>query len=345
MNNDTFINNELLPEIINLINQARFSAAIAVNAELTALYWNIGKRINNETLGCKRAEYGAEIIKKLSSNLTMEFGKGWSDKHLRQCMQFSNAFTDKKIVYTLCRQLSWSHFRLVMFIEDTLKRDFYLELCRIEHWSVRQLKERINSLLFERTAISRKPESTIKHKLLVLHKQKEMSSAIVFRDPYLLDFLGLSDTYSEKDLESAIIFELQKFIIEMGSDFAFLSRQKRITIDNRDYYIDLLFYHRRLRRIIAIELKIGEFEAAFKGQMELYLRYLEKHEKMEGENPPIGLILCTGKNNEHVELMQLDKSNIHVAEYLTQLPTKQLLLDKLHKSIAIAKNRHCDINS
>lgn len=339
MSNDILIDCGLVPEIINLINQARLNTAIAVNAELTVLYWNIGRRINNEILQYKRAEYGAEVIKNLAHKLTMEVGRGWSDKHLRQCMQFANVFFDEKIVYTLCRQLSWSHFRLVMFIEDALKRDFYLELCRIEHWSVRQLKERINSLLFERTAISKKPENMFKHELLALHKQREISPDIVFRDPYLLDFLGLVDTYSEKDLESAIIVELQRFIIEMGSDFAFLSRQKRITIDNRDYYIDLLFYHRRLRRIIAIELKIGEFEAAFKGQMELYLRYLEKYEKMEGEYPPIGLILCTGKNDEHIELMQLDKSNIRVAEYLTQLPTKKILLDRLHKSIAIAKNR------
>ncbi len=155
----------------------------------------------------------------------------------------------------------------------------------------------------------------------------------------MLDFLGLSDSYSEKDLESAILAELQRFIIEIGSDFAFMARQKRITIDQRDYYIDLLFYHRRLKCLVAIDLKIGEFEAAYKGQMELYLRYLEKHEQLAGENTPIGLILCTGKNHEHVELLQLDKSNIRVADYLTLLPSKELLEAKLHRSIEIARQR------
>ncbi|MEK7484293.1 MAG: PDDEXK nuclease domain-containing protein, partial [Planctomycetota bacterium] len=206
-------------------------------------------------------------------------------------------------------------------------------------WSSRQLQERINSQLFERTAISRKPEETIAHDLKMLRDQNKISPDLVFRDPYFLDFLGLSDKFLEKDLESAILAELQHFIVEIGQDFAFLARQKRIIIDNRDYYIDLLFYHRRLKSLVVIELKIGEFDAAFKGQMELYLRYLEKYEMIEGENSPIGLILCTGKNDEHIELLQLDKSNIRVAEYLTVLPSKEMLLDKLHQSIEIAKNK------
>ncbi len=162
---------------------------------------------------------------------------------------------------------------------------------------------------------------------------------MVFRDPYVLDFLGLKDTFSEKDLETSIISELQRFIIELGNDFAFLARQKRITIDHRDYYIDLLFYHRRLKSLVVIELKIGEFEAAHKGQMELYLRYLEKYEQVEGENPPIGLILCTGKNEEHVELLQLNQSNIRVAEYLTLLPSQEVLKQKLQQAIKLAKSR------
>ena len=212
-------------------------------------------------------------------------------------------------------------------------------MCKLENWSSRQLKERIQSMLYERTAISKKPELTIQNDLELLQNEQKLSADLVFRDPYVLDFLGLSDAYSEKDLETSIIAELQRFIIELGSDFAFMARQKRITIDNREYYIDLLFYHRRLKCLIAIDLKIGEFEAAHKGQMELYLRYLEKHEQVEGENTPIGLILCTGKNEEHVELMQLHKSNIHVADYLTLLPSQKVLKQKLHQAIEIAKNR------
>ena len=178
-------------------------------------------------------------------------------------------------------------FRSLIQIDEPVKRDFYIELCRKEKWSSRRLAERMQSLLFERTAISRKPATTIARDVKAMRDEDVVSADIVFRDPYVLDFLGLSDSYSERDLESAIIAELQHFIIELGQDFAFLARQKRIIVDDRDYYIDLLFYHRRLKRLVAIDLKIGEFEAAFKGQMELYLRYLEKHETLEGENSPI----------------------------------------------------------
>ncbi len=255
------------------------------------------------------------------------------------CLKIAESFPDKEILHTVCAKLSWSHLRLIISIEDPLKRNFYIELCKLENWSVRQLQERINSMLFERTAISKKPQDTIKNDIEILREEGKLSPELVFRDPYFLDFLGLSDTYSERDLESAILTELQKFIAEFGQDFAFIARQKRITIDDRDYYIDLLFYHRRLKSLVAIDLKIGEFEAGYKGQMELYLRYLEKHELVEGENSPIGLILCAGKNDEHIELLQLDASNIRVADYLTQLPPKEILQAKLHQSLEIVKNK------
>ena len=254
-------------------------------------------------------------------------------------MQFTEIYPDEKIVVSLIRQLSWTHILAILPIEDPLKREFYVQLCIHERWSVRTFRERIQSMLYERTAISKKPEQTILNDLELLKNGQKFSPDLVFRDPYFLDFLGLTDTWSEKDLETAIIIELQRFIIELGSDFAFMARQKRITIDDRDYRIDLLFYHRRLKCLIAIDLKIGEFEAGFKGQMELYLRYLEKHEKVEGENTPIGLILCTGKNEEHIELLQLDKSNIRVAEYLTALPPQKLLQEKLHKAVEIAQQK------
>ena len=227
----------------------------------------------------------------------------------------------------------------ILYIEDAVKRDFYIEMCKLEKWSVRTFRERIQSMLYERTAISKKPDLTILNDLNQLKNEKQLSPDLVFRDPYILDFLGLKDTYSEKDLETAIIAELQRFITELGNDFAFLARQKRISIDNRDYKIDLLFYHRRLKCLVAIDLKLGEFEAGFKGQMELYLRYLEKYEMVEGENQPIGLILCAGKNEEHVELLQLDKSNIRVAEYLTELSNKLLLQQKLHQAIENVRTR------
>ena len=239
--------------------------------------------------------------------------------------------------------MSWSHLKLVIYISETLKRDFDIEMCKLEKWSVGTFQERIQSMLFERTTISKKPEQTIANDLALLKDEQQLSTDLVFRDPYFLDFLGLRDTYSEKDLESSIIVELQRFIIELGTDFAFMARQKRISIDNRDYYIDLLFYHRRLKCLVAIDLKLGEFEAGFKGQMELYLRYLQKNEQIEGENNPIGLILCTGKNEEHVELMQLEQANIKVAEYLTLLPSQEVLKEKLHRAIAIATAKNLDL--
>ena len=329
----------VLVDIRQLIDSTRHRVALAVNAELTLLYWQIGRRIRTEVLQNQRAEYGKQIIATLAQQLTADYGKGWSEKQLRHCLRIAETFADEAIFSTVRRELSWSHIKTLMYLDDPLKREFYIEMVRIEGWSLRQMQERINSQLFERTAISKKPEETIRQDLQALRNEGRFSPDLAFRDPYLLDFLGLADTYAEKDLEAAIVAELQRFIIEMGSDFGFLARQKRITIDQRDYYIDLLFYHRRLKCLVALDLKIGEFEAAYKGQMELYLRYLEKHEQLEDENTPIGLILCTGKNHEHVELLQLDKSNIRVAEYLTLLPTREYLQEKLHKAVEIAKNK------
>ncbi|SMC44544.1 Predicted nuclease of restriction endonuclease-like (RecB) superfamily, DUF1016 family [Pedobacter africanus] len=290
-------------------------------------------------LGNERAEYGKQVVISLSRQLTEEYGRGWDEKQLRRFMQFAQLFPEEQIVATLRRQLSWTHIKILIPIENPLKRDFYIEMCKLERWSSRQLQERIQSMLFERTAISKKPEETIQNDLEKLKGEKKLSTDLIFKDPYFLDFLGLADTYSEKDLECAIIAELQRFIIELGNDFAFMARQKRITIDDRDYYIDLLFYHRRLKCLVVIDLKIGEFEAGFKGQMELYLRYLEKYDKLEGENAPVGLILCTGKKQEHVELMQLNQSNIKVSDYLTVLPSQKLLQQQLHKAVELAKDK------
>jgi predicted nuclease of restriction endonuclease-like (RecB) superfamily len=329
----------VLTDIRQLIDNARQRVAMTVNEELSLLYWQIGRRIQNEVLQGQRGEYGKQVIASLAKQLTADYGKGWSEKQLRHCLCAAETFSDEAIFSTVRRELSWSHIKTLMYLDSPLKRDFYTEMARLEGWSLRQMQERINSQLYERTAISKKPEETIRNDLQALRQEGRLSPDLAFRDPYLLDFLGLADTYAEKDLEAAIAAELQRFIIELGSDFAFLARQKRITIDQRDYYIDLLFYHRRLRCMVAIDLKIGEFEAAFKGQMELYLRYLEKYEQLEGENTPIGLILCTGKNDEHVELLQLDKSNIRVADYLTLLPSKELLKAKLHRSLEIARQR------
>lgn len=338
-------NLDLLKDLKGLIDSARTSVAKTVNSTMTLLYWQIGKRIHTEILNEERAEYGKQVITELSKKLTQHYGKGWSKTQLWYCLSFAEVFPNEEILHTLCGELSWSHFRLLTALDEPLKRDFYIELCKLERWSVRQLKEKIRSMLYERTAISKKPDEAIVNDLEALRKEGELSHDLIFKDPYFLDFLGLSDTYSEQDLESAILVEIQKFISELGQDFAFIARQKRITIDNQDYYIDLLFYHRRLKSLVAIDLKIGDFQAGYKGQMELYLRYLEKYECVEGENLPIGLILCAGKNEEHVELLRLDESNIRVADYLTQLPPMEVLQTKLHQSLEIAKNRLLETDS
>ena len=227
----------LVSDIKTLIGESKQALAVAVNATLSMLYWNIGKRINEEVEGKDRTEmYGKEIVATLWRQLSEEYGAAFSEKNLRRMMQFAKVFPEKEIVHTLCTQLSWSHIKLLIPIEAPLKREFYIEICKLEKWSVRTFQDRINSMLFERTAISKKPELTITNDLNQLKNEKQLSADLVFRDPYFLDFLGLKDTYSEKDLESAILVELQKFIIEMGSDFAFMARQKRITIDDDDYY-------------------------------------------------------------------------------------------------------------
>lgn len=330
-------NPSLLTDVRQLIEQSRASVASIVNSEISALYWSVGKRISEDILKNERAEYGKQVVVSLSQELTLIYGKGWSEKQLRHCMRFFQVFPDKSILSTLWRQLTWSHIKELLSIEDSLKREFYIEMCKMDRWSVRTLRERINSMLYERTAISQKPEQTISSELQALKEEDRLSPDLVFKDPYFLDFLGLKDSYSENDLESAIIAELQNFIIEMGGDFAFLARQKRITVDNDDYYIDLLFFHRRLHCLVAVELKLGQFKASYKGQMELYLRWLERYEMVEGEGQPLGLILCAGKNEEHIELMQLDKCNIRVADYLTKLPEKKFLEEKLRLSIDRAK--------
>jgi predicted nuclease of restriction endonuclease-like (RecB) superfamily len=332
-------NDALLSDLRILISTAQERIATSVNAELTMLYWHIGRRIRIDILQEERAKYGDEIVQTLAVQLTTEFGKGFTTKSLRNMIHFAEVFSDEQIVSTLWRQFTWSHFRELMYIKEPLKREFYIEICRLERWSVRTLRERINSLLFERTAISRKPEETIVGDIVAAREHNVLSPAMVFRDPYILDFLGLHDSYNEKDLESAILRDLEAFLLELGSDFAFVARQKRITIDNEDYYLDLLFYNRRLMRLVAIELKMGKFQAADKGQMELYLRWLDKYERQENENPPLGLILCAEKNDEHVELLELSASGIHVAQYMTHLPEKQLLERKLRSAIEQAQRR------
>jgi predicted nuclease of restriction endonuclease-like (RecB) superfamily len=328
----------LVRDLGAMIDAARKQVSVAANAALTALYWHIGHRVRSDVLEGRRAEYGAKIVATVSRQLEAQYGRGFNEKSLRRMVQFASAYPDAPIVATLSQQLGWSHFVELIPLKDALARDFYAEMCRVEQWSVRQLRERIDSMLYERTAISKKPDALIRQELAALRDKDELSPALVFRDPYMLDFLDLADTYSEKDLESAILREIERFLLELGAGFAFVERQKRITIDADDYYLDLLFFHRRMQRLVAIELKLGDFKPADSGQMELYLRWLDRHERQPSEQA-LGIILCAGKKRETVEYLDLDTRGIHVAEYLTELPPRAVLEDRLHRAIKAARER------
>ena len=333
----------LYTDVCHIIDETRTRVAVYVNAEVCHTNWLIGKRIKEDILYNKRAEYGKQVVKELSQRLSERYGKGWSEKTLRHCLRAAETFSESDIVYAVRRQFSWTHLRSIMFLEDPLARKFYMQMCCYEHWDTRTLDKKIESQLYERTAISRRPEDVIRQTLGETEEKQMLVPDLVFRSSYFLDALGLPDSFSEKDLESAIIAQMQEFLNEMGTDFAFLARQKRITIDATDYYIDLLFYHRGLRRLVAIDLKLGKFKPEHEGQMRLYLRYLNQNERREGEESPIGLILCSEGNTEHIEYLMLDEdSPVKVAQYYTQLPDRKVLAEKLQRAIAIAREHYTE---
>jgi len=331
---------KLFNDISSMIRQGQQRVATEVNSTTVVLYWSIGKRIDVEVLSAKRADYGDKIIESISEELTLEFGERYSRSGLFRMLRFARLYPHQEIVATLSRQLSWSKVVILCQIEEELKRDFYLQLTCIENWSVRTLRDKINSMLFERTALSKQPEALIQHELEKLKETQQLTPKMVFKDPCFLDFLGLQTKYTESDLESAILDHIVEFIQELGTDFCFVARQKRMSTKQKDRYLDLLFFHRSMHRLVAIELKLGRFEPEHKGQMEWYLRWLDKHERKAGEDKPLGIILCAHKDEEDVEYLELDDAGIHVSQYLTELPPKVLLEEKLHMAIANARQRH-----
>lgn len=331
-------NKNLLNELKSLIETTKQNVAISVNSSLTLMYWQIGYKINEDILKNSRAEYGKEILQTVSTKLTEEFGQGYSYSSLTRMMKFAQYFTFENIA-TLSQQLSWSHFKELLPMEDNLKIEFYSQMSALDKWSVRTLRNRIDSMLYERTVLSKKPDELISYEIEKL-KEGVVTPNMVLKDPYVLDFLELNDRYLEKDLEDAILRDIENFILELGNGFSFIARQKRVQIGEDDFYIDLLFYNRKLKRLIALDLKLGKFKAEYKGQMELYLKYLEKYEKEEDENTPLGIILCSDKNQEQIELLELEKSDIHVAKYLTILPPKEEFEKRLKKAIQNAKEKY-----
>lgn len=327
-NSLTNIENDLLNELSQLVEQSQQQVVVQNNSVLTLLFWQIGFRINETILQNKRAEYGKQIVVTLSRQLTQKYGRNFEEKNLRRMMQFSEQFSDKQIVVTLSRQLSWSHFLAIIPIKNPEAKLFYAHQVSNQLMSVRDLRKQIETKAFERAEIANIQTHPSEHNL-----------QYTFKDPYLLDFLNLGNDYLEKDLEQAILYELEKFILELGTGFTFVERQKRMIIDGEDFNLDLLFYHRKLKRLVAIELKLGKFQAKHKGQMELYLKWLDKHEKQEGEKTPIGLILCAESSREQIELLEMHKDGIMVAEYWTDLPPKKQFEEKIHLLLTEAKER------
>jgi len=318
----------LFQELAHLIEQGKQHLARQVNQTMTLVYWQVGKRINQEVLQEQRAAYGQEVIERLAKPLVERFGRSFTARNLRRMMRFAEEFPALEIVTTLSSQLSWSHFVELMQLKDEGARTFYAKKALEDQWSIRVLRTNISKKTYERSQIAgvQLPASEPE-----LHDH--------FKDPYFLDFLGLKEGYLENDLEAAILKELELFILELGKGFTFVARQKRMIIDGEDHYLDLLFYHRKLRRLVAIELKIGKFQAAHKGQMELYLKWLAKYDKQEGEELPIGLILCAEASSEQVELLEMHKDGIMVAEYWTELPPKEMLEQKIHQALIEARER------
>lgn len=318
-------------ELRVLIASSRQRLAGAVNAELTRLYWTVGQRLGTEVLGGERAAYGTQLVDQLGAQLAQEFGRGFEARNLRRMVKFAQAFPAPEIVSTLSTKLSWSHLVAIVALKTTQAQQFYASQAAQEGWSVRELAKQIERKAFERTAIAGAQAP--------VPQDTDAAPAQVFKDPYFLDFLGLRQGHDEADLESAILRQLEAFILELGRGFAFVERQKRMVIDGDDFYLDLLFFHRRLRRLVAIELKLGRFKAAHKGQMELYLKWLDRHERQAGEEAPIGLILCAESSREQVELLQMHKDGITVAEYWTELPPKAELEQRLHEALLEARER------
>jgi predicted nuclease of restriction endonuclease-like (RecB) superfamily len=330
---------DLIQDLRALIEAARGKVARVVNTGQVGLYWSVGERLRREVLGGKRAAYGRQIVATVSRQLVAEYGRGFSPTGLRRMVQLVELFPDFGICATLLRKLTWSHFLLLFPIKNKVEREFYAELCRVEGWNIETLRNKINSRLYERTGMSKKPAELALHELNALRHDDVMSPDMVFQDPYCLDFLGLKGAYSEKDLEQAILRDMESFLLEFGVGFTFIERQKRIAIGGEDFHIDLLLYNRLLRRLVVVELKLGRFKAEYKGQMELYMRWLDKHERAKGEARPAGLILCSEKCEEQIELLELDKSGIRVARYMTDLLPAGVLEEKLRQALLAARRK------
>lgn len=319
----------LKEQIGALLAEGRRRAAQSVNTVLVQTYWQIGRHIVEfEQGGSNKAAYGAELINRLAKDLTLEYGKGFSRSNLFQIRQFYLCFPK---VQTLSGQLSWSHYSELLKADDELERSFYLKQCEKENWSVRELKRQMKSMLFHRLALS-------KDKAGVLSLSKEGSTVAapedIVKDPYVFEFLGIPrrHQYLEGELEKRLIDNLEQFLLELGKGFAFIGRQYKITLSNRHFFVDLVFYHRILKCFVLIDLKRGEVGHHDIGQMNLYLNYFAKEENVEGDNPPVGIVLGAYKDHVLVEYALASISNqLFVSKYQLYLPEKRQLQQELQK--------------
>jgi predicted nuclease of restriction endonuclease-like (RecB) superfamily len=318
----------LFEDISNLINQARKNIYRQASGNTVFLFWQIGQRINSDVLENKRADYGKHIVSRVATQLTDKYGRSFEARNLRRMMQFAEQFVDFEIVSPSATQLSWAHIVEILPLKSHDAKLFYLNEAANGLIGRDKFREMINRKAYERKEIA--------------NTQISSASPIphgIFKDPYLFDTLGIKDEYLEADVEEAILREIEKFILEFGKGFAFIERQKRMIIDGRDRWLDLLFYNRNLKRLVAVELKYGRFEASALGQMRLYLGWLDKYERQEGEDAPIGLILCSESGREEIELLQLDRDGILVAEYWTELPPKEEFESKIQMILTDTRER------
>jgi predicted nuclease of restriction endonuclease-like (RecB) superfamily len=318
----------LFDRIAAIIENRKARAGAYANREVTLMYWEVGRYISFILLGGERAEYGKRIVATLSTQLVERYGKAFVARNLRRMAQFANEFDNVEIVSKLSTQLSWSHFIELLPVKTPAARMYYADDAFKRGLGVIALRKQIARKSYERREIANAALT-----------EQSIIPFNVFKDPYLLDILGLKENIYEADLEKAILAELEAFILEFGHGFTFIERQKRMIVGGEDVILDLLFYNRELRRLVTVELKIGRFKAAYKGQMELYLNWLDENERKPGEEPPIGIILCATANREKVDLLKMDKSGIAVAEYWTELPPKAEFERKIKEILHEARER------
>lgn len=326
----------LLGEVSGLIEAARTRAAVAVNSELVMLYWSIGKRIREGVLGGERAAYGQAVVKRLAEQLTKRYGRGYTYTNLTRMVKFAEVWPDEAIVAPLAQQLTWSSICIALVLPDQRKRDFYLTFAACERWSKRTLRAKIDDKLYERTIEARGSVNGLEDELAAL-RNTDSAPGLVFREPYVLDFLGLAPSHSEAELERAILDDMWRFIVELGGGFAFVARQKRITVDGDDYYLDLLFYHLGMRCFVAVELKTRKLQPADYGQMLLYLRWLDANERGPADEAPVGLILCADKGPQQVKLLGLEDGEIRAARYIAE-PLRAQMQRRLRETVDALSN-------